>query len=142
MTEDKGREIKRDLIMDEQMREFSPLKKSFDALEKVKSSKVVESMKDKLAIEAIESKLREAHLHGGYSMQDGYFSENEKFTEDAKDLLQTLTSLGYVKMVEQKLPKDNDGYQRKYLYDINKLLSVDSEGCAYRRVQIKNIGGK
>jgi len=61
--------------------------------------------------------------------------------EIASKILQTLTSLGYVKLAEQKLPflnPDDPCYKGKLGYT-SKMLKVDSEGCAYRRVY---VGGK
>lgn len=56
----------------------------------------------------------------------------------AKSLIQTLASLGYVRMVEQKLPQKlpvhstfyGDGYQDAQ----QAMLSIDSEGCKWVRV--------
>jgi hypothetical protein len=67
-------------------------------------------------------------------------------------ILESLTSLGYVKLAdEQKLPEcqaceiigDTEYNQRikfyrdGYLKAQHDMLSVDSEGCTYRRVRIK-----
>lgn len=62
-------------------------------------------------------------------------------------LLHTLTSLGYVKQAEQKLPNKfglgfplaswNEMEKVQYERGQQDMLKVDSEGCAYRRVMIQ-----
>jgi hypothetical protein len=60
-------------------------------------------------------------------------------TGKAEMLLLELKFLGYVKLAEQKLPPYEGSYDDlKECYEEAQqdMLSVDSEGCAYRRVKV------
>jgi len=94
---------------------------------------------DKQAIEAIAKALAKEWNHEDLG--------EATIKDNARELLQTLASLGYVKLAEQKLPENEtiiiqdasfDSFlQRGYKIAQQDMLSVDSEGCAYRRVKVK-----
>jgi hypothetical protein len=62
------------------------------------------------------------------------------YKSQAKLIIQTLASLGYVKLAEQKLPENTYVTPLKqvaYMQTQQDMLSVDAGGCAYRRVRIR-----
>ena len=100
-------------------------------------------MEDKQAIEAIANIISPTiknyvlgYIHN-LSQLDVEVKRNSDFITTS--ILQTLTSLGYVKLAEQKLPPYEGSYDDlKECYEEAQqdMLSVDSEGCAYRRVKV------
>jgi hypothetical protein len=107
-------------------------------------------MEDKEAIEAIALQARNWRF-GKYKGNDIPFKKESGLVKDecyqfSNQLLKTLTSLGYVKLAEQKLPNKfglgfplaswNETEKVQYERGQQDMLLVDSEGCAYRRVSL------
>jgi hypothetical protein len=110
-------------------------------------------MEDKEAIEAITVMLEKFSEKWDEYVLTGSCKGVKTFDEAACNIIQTLASLGYVKLAdEQKLPDKfglgfplaswNECEKVQYERGQQDMLSVDSEGCAYRRVYIGKEKGK
>jgi hypothetical protein len=96
-------------------------------------------MKDKQAIEAIAKEIDSDCIDCTYSRvcePGNCIADLDK----AAMILQTLASLGYVKLAdEQKLPSYDTNTRDLMLVNTvqQDMLSVDSEGCKWVRVRVK-----
>ncbi len=116
-------------------------------------------MKDKLAIEAIAKEILAGCWDGGReSGREAWDSNSQEidksvYFKEATLYVNIMQSLGYAKLAGQKVPVYDNEFLSAFdakraesnftdvLYDfgvkvIADMLSIDSEGCAYRRVFI------